>query len=96
LRASQNLDVLWESLEIIDEGYLAEAAERKAQRARELRSAENVVRTVGTRGGFKYLSYEYVDTTGVRNHVSTAFRADADELIELLKSLGIPISEHKL
>ena len=64
------LDVLWESLEITDEVYLAEAKRREAERLRELESAKNVVKTVGPRGGFRYISYEYTNQyTSVRLEV---------------------------
>ena len=56
---------------------------------------QKVVRTVGPRGGFKYLSYEYVMKDGVR-HVSTTFKSDAEQLMELLESYGVPVSDQKL
>jgi hypothetical protein len=89
-------DILWESLEIIDAEYLAEAANRKKERNNALRSARNVVRTVGPRGGFKYLSYEYSGNDGVPQHVSTSFKADAEELLEIFRGYGIAIEERKL
>jgi hypothetical protein len=66
--AGVTLDVLWESLEIIDTEYLAEAAARKVEKLEALRSTTNVVRTVGPRGGFKYLSYQYTTKDGVLHY----------------------------
>jgi hypothetical protein len=86
-------DVLWASLEIIDEEYLAEAARRKAERMEALKSASNVVRTRGPRGGFRYLSYQCVSADGLRTSVSTANRADADELIDFFNQHGILVRE---
>lgn len=89
-------DILWDSLEIIDSEYLAEAAARKAEHREALRSAKNVVRTVGPRGGFKYLSYEFTEKNGSSRHESTGFKSEVEELVELFKRYGIPIGERKL
>lgn len=86
-------DVLWASLEIIDETYLAEAARRKAERMEALKSAVNVVRTRGPRGGFRYLSYQFIAADGVRNSVSTANRTEAEELIDFFNQHGIAVRE---
>lgn len=55
------LDVLWKSLEIIDEEYLKEIEESKKKEEeefiKELESAYDVVKHVGPLGGFKSLSY---------------------------------------
>jgi hypothetical protein len=89
-------DVLWESLEIVDADYLAEAAARRADKAEALRTATNVIKTVGPRGGFKYLSYEYIAKDGVRQHVSTGFRSEAEEVIAVLERYGISVEERRL
>lgn len=86
-------DILWESLEIIDAEYLAEATERERKSQESLKSARNVVKFVGPRGGFKYLHYEYMDEHGVTNHVSNGNRQDAEELIRLFRKYGIEIRE---
>ena len=54
------------------------------------------MRVVGPRGGFKYLSYEYTSEDGIQQHVSTAFRSDADELVDLFERYGITVAERKL
>jgi hypothetical protein len=65
-------DVLWDSLEIIDAEYLARAAAKKQKKMEALKSAKRVVRTIGPAGGFKYLSYEYVDVC-VTNLIDVKF-----------------------
>lgn len=89
------VDVLWASLEIIDATYLAEMAARHTEKIDALRTARNVVKVLGPRGGFKYLSYEYTDKSGVICHVGTTFRTEGDELIALLKGYGIAVEERK-
>jgi hypothetical protein len=86
-------DILRESLDIIDEAYLAEAARREAERWEALKSAKNVVKGVGPRGGFRYLSYEYTDQKGVRHHTSTGSREESEKLIEFFNKRGIPMRE---
>ncbi|WP_062197412.1 hypothetical protein [Massilibacterium senegalense] len=87
------LDVLWESLEIIDEEYLAEAEKRKRKELEELKTAYDVVKYVGPRGGFKYLSYQYVNSDGVNVGVTQGFKAKAEKLIDIFESYGIEVME---
>lgn len=86
-------DVLWDSLQIIDEAYLAEAQKRETERWEALKSAKNVVQAVGPRGGFRYLSYEYVDRDGMLCHVSSGNRDEAKRLVEFFKQHRILVRE---
>ena len=54
------LDVLWKSLEIIDEEYLKRVKERNAKWLEELKTAKNVELNLGPKGGFRSLSFEYM------------------------------------
>lgn len=90
------LDILWESIEIIDEEYLAVAEEREKKEWELLKHAKNVVRTMGPRGGFKYLSYEYVNENGITNHVSNGDRQKAEKLVKFFRKQGIEIKEEIL
>ena len=85
------LDVLWESLEIIDEEYLKRAEEEKNKHLKELKSAKDVVKYVGPRGGFRHLSYTYTDSNGIQVHTSNGFRKDADKLIAFFEKHKIPV-----
>ncbi|PKE34599.1 hypothetical protein CW697_04625 [Macrococcoides caseolyticum] len=87
------LDVLWESLEIIDEEYLAEAEKRKQKELEELKTAYDVVKYVGPRGGFKYLSYQYTNSDGVNVGVTQGFKKKAEKLIAIFESYGIEVVE---
>jgi hypothetical protein len=89
-------EVLWEGLEIIDADYLAQAAESKQRRMEALKTASKVLRTVGPAGGFKSLSYEYVDDKGTRHFRSIGDRTDAEELIRFFKQQGIEVNEKVL
>jgi len=82
-------DVLWESLEIVE--FIADCKARERQQLEALKSARNVVRYTGPRGGFKCLSYEYVDKDGVLCHVSTAGREECDKLTAFFHEQGIAI-----
>jgi hypothetical protein len=60
------LDVLWDSLEIIDEEYLKRNEEQRNRYFEKLKSATEVVKCVGPRGGFRHLSYTYTDSNGIQ------------------------------
>ena len=86
-------DVLWESLDIIDVEYLADIEIARKARMKCLEHATDVVLWRGPRGGFRYLSYHYVDTSGVPVSTSCGFRAEAEELMAFFRSRGIVIEE---
>lgn len=48
-----SLDVLWSSLEIIDQKYLEKMEIQRKQRLEEYKSAKNIVKYVGPRGGIQ-------------------------------------------
>lgn len=52
-----------------------------------------VVRHVGVRGGFKYLSYEYTDNAGVIYHFSTSSKTEAEKLAALFEEHKIPVKQ---
>lgn len=55
---SEELDVLWKGLKIIDEEYLKELEIKKAEEKVKLKNANNIVITYGPNGGFRHLSFE--------------------------------------
>lgn len=85
-------DILWSSLEIIDEDYLRERAAAKEREREALKTATNVVLHLGPRGGFRSLSYEYQED-GITRHVSQGFRESADELLGIFREYSIPVRE---
>lgn len=85
------IDVLWKSLEIIDEEYLKELDEYRKKQTEELRNAKNVVKYIGPRGGFRHLSYEYIDSDGIKVSTSNGFKQESERLIELFEEYNIPI-----
>ena len=88
------LDVLWKSLEIIDEDVLKEREAQKTAFEEALKTAHDVVLHLGPKGGFRSLSYEYEDAqTGCPVHTSNGFRTEALEILEKLKSYNIPVKE---
>jgi len=89
-------DILWESLEIIDEEVNRELARVREEKREDLKTARNVVQTMGPRGGFRCLSYEYDSRLGGVNHIATASREEAEELIELFKTYNIEVTVKKL
>ena len=63
------LDVLWDSLEIIDEEVLKEMDRQKKLFVENLKSAKDVT-CMWPKGGFKYLSYRYTDKSpGQRSYI---------------------------
>ena len=88
------LDVLWDSLEIIDEEALKEIERQNQLFAENLKGAKDVTLCVGPRGGFKYLSYSYTDKeSGINVHTSVGFRDKAYKIMDILKQYHIPIEE---
>jgi hypothetical protein len=85
------LDVLWKSVEIIDEAYLEEVAFLRKKQMIELKSARNVIMHVGPRGGFRYLSYEYTSMDGAQCSVSNGNKTESEHLIEVLKQYGVEV-----
>jgi hypothetical protein len=84
------LDVLWESVEIIDEAFLAAAKKRRDEEVVQLAQATDAVLHLGPNGGFKSLSY-VVGTTRTNN----GFKDDAARIMAILESHGIPIREER-
>jgi hypothetical protein len=85
------LDVTWDSLEIIDAEYLERLAKERQEKMDPLKAARNVVKRVGPRGGFRYLTYEYTDKTSVNVYASTGSRSEAKELEKFFSEHGIPV-----
>lgn len=86
------LDVLWDSLEIIDKEVIQENKRQKKIFAENLKTAQDVTLYLGSKGGFKALSYSYFDRdSGITVHTSVGFKKEAYEIIEILKTHNVPI-----
>ncbi|WP_228551277.1 hypothetical protein [Paenibacillus sp. B01] len=88
-----SLDVLWSSLEIIDQKYLEELEVQRKQRLEEFKTAKNITKYVGSRGGFKGLSFEYTGSNGISVSYSNGFKQESEKLIEYFKKLNLKIEE---
>ena len=86
------LDVLWKSLEIIDEEYLKRVKERNAKWLEELKTAKNVELNLGPKGGFRSLSFEYM-SDGVPIHYSNEFKNEAEKIMQVFKENNIQIKK---
>lgn len=84
----QTLDILWESLDIIDGEFLKRREENKKMFLEELKTVTNVEKHVGPRGGFRCLSYK--TSSG---YVSKYFKEEALEIEKIIKSYGIEVKE---
>ncbi len=84
----QTLDVLWKSLDIIDEDFLKRREAEKERFLEELKTATNVEKHLGPRGGFRCLSYQCGNKS-----VSNYFKNEALEIEKVLKNYGIEIQE---
>lgn len=60
-----------------------------------LRDATDVTKVYGPRGGFRYLSYCYLNEHGTPVHTSTGDRSDAEDLETFFKEQGITIAEER-
>lgn len=91
------LDVLWDSLEIIDEEVLKEIERQKNLFTENLKSAKEVTLHVGPKGGFRHLSYSYTDKeSGINVHTSEGFRDRAYSIMDILKEYNIPIAKETI
>jgi hypothetical protein len=57
-----------------------------------LKSARNVLKVVGPKGGFRSLSYEYVNEHGTVVHANTGFKAEAERLEKFFASQNIVVN----
>lgn len=85
-----NLDVLWESIEVIDEAFLAAAKKRRDEEDIQLAQAADAVLHLGPNGGFKSLSYRLGAT-----RTTNGLKDEAARIMAVLKSHGIPIREER-
>ena len=85
------LSVLWDSLDIIDEDYLIEIKVLKEKQENELKSAYNVVRFVGPRGGFRHLTFKYISEDGIVHHEGNGDKQDSERLMSIFAKYGIEI-----
>ena len=87
------LDVLWKSLEIIDEEYLREAEEANKKWKEQLKSAKDVELHLGPRGGFRSLQFMYLDDNNIINHYAVGFKNEADNILKIFKENNIKVKE---
>lgn len=80
------LDVLWDSLEIIDEDFLKRREDSKNKFKEDLKTAYEVEKHVGPRGGFRYLCYSYNG-----GHVANYFKDEAEEIEKIIKDYNIEV-----
>lgn len=86
-------DILWTSLEVVDEDYLRRREETKRKNYEALRTARDVVLHLGPNGGFRGLHCTY-DIDGCTRHDSIA-RDEADDVLALFREYGIPVREER-
>lgn len=82
------IDVLWDSLDIIDKNELDRIEKAKNEHIEKLKYAKNVILYKGPRGGFKGLSYVYPGGS-----MYDGFRDSAMRDLEIIKSYGIHVEE---
>lgn len=85
------LDVLWKSLEIIDEEYIKRVEEWNKKWREQLKTAKCVELHLGPRGGFRSLHFEYLSDNGTVVHYANGFKNEADNIMEILKANNIKI-----
>ncbi|MBO0858635.1 MAG: hypothetical protein J2P21_09245 [Chloracidobacterium sp.] len=60
-----------------------------------LKTAKNVIKMVGPQGGFRHLSYEYVNERGAIAHASTGSKTEAERLETFFAKHNIPVKIEK-
>ena len=61
-----------------------------------LKTAQNVVKMVGPQGGFRGLSYDYVNERGTMVHTSTGSKTEAERLETFFAKHNIPVKIEKV
>jgi hypothetical protein len=82
---------------VIDPAVALEHLEgqKKYARFEHLHNATDVVKGYGPKGGFRHLSYHYIDGHGLSIHLSTGNRSEAEDLEAYFRSIGINIAEER-
>ena len=80
------VDVLWRGLEIIDEDYLSKKQAEKDAYYEGVKSATNIVNTIGPKGGFKKLEFDNGE-----NHIIIEEKEQGEEHIEYFNKFGLSI-----
>jgi hypothetical protein len=61
-----------------------------------LKTAQNVIKTVGPQGGFRHLYYEYVYERGTITHAGTGSKTEAERLETFIAKHNIPVKIEKV
>lgn len=83
-----DVDVIWRGLEIIDEDYLGKKQAEKDAYFAQLKTAKNVVYTLGPKGGFKTLELDFVED-GVEVHKIIEDKILGADYLDALDKYGI-------
>jgi hypothetical protein len=74
---------------------IAELDALRQKKCERLRGASKVVKLVGPKGGFRALSYDYVDDSGARVHVREEDREEGQYVDQICQSDGIQVVEEQ-
>lgn len=86
------LDVLWKSLEIIDEEYLKKVEEENKKWTNQIKTATDVELHLGPKGGFRSLQFRYIDDNKLQCHYAIGFKSKADKIIKIFEENNISIT----
>ncbi len=89
------VDVLWRGLEIIDEPYLIEKQRIKDAYFAQMQTANNVIYTLGPKGGFKSLELDFIDN-GVPVHKIIEEKEDGQDYLMALEKYKITMVVNQL
>ncbi|NFN93303.1 hypothetical protein FDB28_04195 [Clostridium botulinum] len=54
------------------------------------------IKSVGPRGGFRYLCYEYITLDGSKCSASTGFKKEADKLLKIFSNYKLNVKIEKI
>ena len=91
-----DVDVLWRGLEIIDTEYLNQKQAEKDAYFLQMKSAENVVYTLGPKGGFKSLDFDYVDSNGDKQHLLIEDKVVGQDYLDAFEKYGVQMQTIQL
>lgn len=82
------VDVPWKGLEITDEVYLSEKARIKDEYLSQLKTAKNVVYTIGAKGGFKSIELDFIEN-GVEVHRIVEDKVEGEDFLTYLNKFNV-------
>ena len=91
-----DVDVLWRGLEIVDSEYLEKKQAEKDDYFSQMKSAINVIYTLGPKGGFKSLEFDFVNSMGNKDHLFVEDKILGQDYLDAFEKYNIQMQTIQL